>query len=112
MGSSLSSGTTLSNSGTLTSANGLYRAIIQYDGNFVIYRGNIPVWSAQVAQGIGPWKLTLQPNGNLVITDSTHAITFSSNTILKGTAPWQLVMQINGELILYDANMNPIWSAP
>jgi hypothetical protein len=46
------------------------------DGNLVIYKNGIIIWSSQTGgKGTGPYKLYLLSNGNLVFNDSKN-ITF------------------------------------
>ena len=104
------SGSVLHDSGSLNSQSG-YTAVIQGDGNFVVYHESNPVWSSNTCgKGRGPYSLNMQHDGNLVVYDSsTHAI-WSSNTSGKGKQPYKLIMQVDGNLVLYDSNKKPLWA--
>ena len=51
-------------------SNTTFKAIMQSDGNFVVYDGDTPIWnSGTVGMGEGPRRLVLNSDGNLVIYD-------------------------------------------
>src|SRR5262252_4911093 len=54
-GTTLSGGEYLNVNDSLRSENGIYKAVMQGDGNFVIYRGNAPVWASNTVRGIGSY---------------------------------------------------------
>ncbi|MFD0532324.1 hypothetical protein ACFQ1I_46420 [Kitasatospora arboriphila] len=54
-------------------------AQMQYDGNFVVYDGNTPVWASNTA-GFPEARLVLQDDGNLVIYSGSGQPVWSSNT--------------------------------
>jgi hypothetical protein len=74
----------------LRSKNGLFRAVLQADGNFVVYRGDgikDPVWA-------------IMPNGE------------KKELPPAGAGPFELVMHQGGDLVLYGkpgANRNVYW---
>ena len=79
-GSSLATGAYLATNDYLVSANGLYFAIMQSDGNLVIYHGSDPahqgafVWNSGKAPGAGVYGATMQNDGNLVVTSGTTVV--------------------------------------
>ena len=79
-GSSLATGAYLATNDYLVSANGLYFAIMQSDGNLVIYHGSDPahqgafVWNSGKAPGAGVYGATMQNDGNLVVTTGTTVV--------------------------------------
>ena len=98
--------------GNLLSENGFFRAIVQDDGNFVIYKDTDPVWySATYGQGKAPYKLVMQTDGNLVLYDSTQKALWQSGTSGKGTRPYVLTLQNDGNLQLIDSLKTAIWSS-
>src|SRR5438552_16752363 len=50
----------------LASANGVYQAVYQTDGNFVVYGGGRPLWNTHT-NGRASDVLIMQNDGNLVI---------------------------------------------
>jgi len=107
----LSENSTLHQGNALRSTNDAFRAIMQDDGNFVVYRDHRPVWASGTdGKGEPSYHLTMQEDGNLVVYDSTGAPLWASNTMHKGTRPHRLVMQNDQNLVLYDAHDNPTWA--
>ena len=55
---------------------------MQSDGNLVLYfRSNVPIWNTQTnGKGIGPYKVIVQNNRNIILTDSKNEVLWSSNT--------------------------------
>jgi hypothetical protein len=54
-------------------------AIMQTDGNFVIYDGNAPLWATNTSNQPGA-SLVLQDDGNLVIYDVQNRTLWATNT--------------------------------
>ena len=100
----------------LQSTSNQYYAILQTDGNFVIYltypfRTSNAVyatstWTSRLQR---PFSLTMQTDGNLVMYDQYGRAVWSSNTYAKGQAPHKLIMQSDANLVIYDNNWVPIW---
>ena len=113
----LSNGATLHQEGYLRSTNDAYFAIMQRDGNLVVYtsRDFSPVnaqWSSNsFDKGQPPFCLIMQDNGNLVIHDVNDKKIWSTNTAGKGVKPHYLTMQIDRNLVLYDGYHRPIWAS-
>ncbi|CAF2650846.1 unnamed protein product [Rotaria sp. Silwood2] len=101
----------------LRSTNEAYYAIMQRDGNFVVYtsRDFSPVnaqWSSNSAgKDQQPFHLMMQNNGNLVIRDVNNKAIWSTHTAGIGAKPHHLIMQIDRNLVLYDGNHQPIWAS-
>lgn len=104
----------------LQSRNGYFQAIMQADGNFVIYQLGKPIWASQTAgQGFTPYNLVMQQDGNLVVygylnrcaPNQACVPAWASNTNGKGTAPYILVMQNDGNLVVYDSNLTATWAS-
>jgi hypothetical protein len=96
---------TLRNNEQITSADGRYRAVMQSDGNFVVY-GSGALWNSSTF-GSG-FHLILQSDNNLVVYEGT-APKWNSGTYGKGSSPTRLVMQNDGNLVLYDAAGSALW---
>ena len=112
-----SKGTTLTPDGYLgvndflLSANGQYRALLQADGNFVLYRGNAVLWQSQSARGQGVYTAMLQPDGNFVVYTGTpsqpqEAIWASDSAQEGGT--YVLKLENDGNLEIH--RRSPIWT--
>jgi hypothetical protein len=96
--------------GKLTSPSGTYRAVMQDDGNFVVYRGDSPIWALNnfgVPLVPGAWAgwwgdsfAILNPAGGAPIWKAGE----------DGKGGVKLVMQDDGNLVVYDSNNNPTWS--
>ena len=78
--SNITAGTTIGPNQFLTSPNRWYIALMQEDGNFVIYnKASKAVWSTLTGNaGVSTFKY--QTDGNLVIYDGTNKATWNSNT--------------------------------
>ena len=92
--------------------NGPYMALMQPDGNFVLYKDSQVLWSSKSGNtGMGPYALSMLESGNLVIRDSTNNFIWSTNTTNMGTGPYKLMLTPNGNLSIFDAKKNILWSA-
>lgn len=102
----------------LESDNGKYVARIQDDGNFVVYsmkdKDNVKnaIWNSGTnGKGKGPYRVTMQEDGNLVVYDSTNAALWNSQTNGKGTPDYKLIMQDDGNLVVYDKTGKATWNS-
>lgn len=98
----------------IRSSNQVYSAVIQGDGNFVIYDEvkKMNLWSSGTAgKGTGPYRLAMQ-DGNLVLYDGQHRMQWSTNTKDTGKGPHKLRMDDDGHLRIYDSEKNVIWWRP
>ncbi len=113
----LQNGAVLYQEGYLRSTNDAYFAIMQRDGNFVIYtsRDFSPVnaqWSSNSTEkGQEPFRLIMEDSGDLVIRDAYNKQLWSTYTAGKGRKPHHLIMQIDRNLVLYDGHHKPIWAS-
>ena len=98
--------TYLASGQALTSENGRFTAVMQTDGNFVLYDGQYPKWSMNT-RGAGNY-LIFQNNGNVMLTNEQQFEFWESNTRDQGAT--RFVLTNSGNLVLYDADMNTIWS--
>ena len=118
-GSSLANNQTLNMGAYLTSPNGNYKAIMQNDGNFVMYQGTAggsAVWASGVVPGVGngPYRAVMQVDGNFVIYQGTGegtAIWASGVVPGIGNGPYHAGMQNDGNFVVYQGTgRHAIWS--
>ena len=103
----LTSDQTLSAGTELTSPNGQHRAVMQGDGNFVIYRvTGVPKW-ATGTDGRAVGGIIMQGDGNLVMYDPNGPVWASGTDGHPGAV---LVMQDDGNLVIYDVDGTPLWA--
>lgn len=103
VGETLSSGSTLLREQQLESANGHYRAIMQDDGNFVVYQNATgrSLWASGVGGGAGSdYRLTMQSDGNLVVYDRSGGAKWSAGSFGSDTN-YFLKLDNNGGLTVY-----------
>ena len=85
-----------------------FKAIMQNDGNFVIYRGNKFIWQTKTNNNPGA-KAEFRANGNFVLLGANNSAPFSTNTPnMNGK---KLVMQGDGNLVIYNFSGRPIWAS-
>jgi hypothetical protein len=113
-GSTLTSPGTLTSTGQmLTSPSGKYKAVMQTDGNFVVYNGaNKVIWALNIGprvQYIAGSTAVIQNDGNFVFYGPGGSVVWATNT--RGTAyPYKLIMQDDGNLVIYDSNNRATWA--
>ena len=113
-GDRISSGTgagILTENQKLVSNNGRFEAVMQVDGNFVIYAENRqPIWATGTnGVGLPPYKLAMQADGNLVLFASS-GVTWATG-IRGGTAPYTLIMRNDGNLVVEASSHHRIWAS-
>lgn len=91
----------------LTSPNGVYQAVMQADGNLVVYGRGRSTWQSR-SYGQYDNRLVMQGDGNLVIYGAQNQVRWHTNT--WGNAGSRLVMQDDGNLVLYNASSQAIWN--
>eukprot|EP01084_Bolivina_argentea_P029267 54308_1 len=97
----------------LTSLNGSYKAVMQTDGNFVVYENNgnkVKFATNTAKKGSGPYVCAMQADNNLVVYGNGKAL-WASHTDNKGEKSARCVMQNDGNLVVYDSKNNAIWSS-
>ncbi len=110
-----SKNTYLKASQCLTSKNCNYRAIMQNDGNFVIYeRKNgkeTAIWNTRTAGNSGA-HFVLQQDGNLVVYSKASKPLYASNTNRKPFADYKLMLGDDGVLqLIKKSNNSVIWKS-
>ena len=101
-----------------SSLNRGYNAIMQQDGNFVIYLSNLfeprnaLFATGTNGKGTGPYRLIMQADNNLVLYDKNNKPTWASNTNGKGKlGTAYCIMQNDGNLVIYDENKKVLWAS-
>ncbi|MCI2958593.1 hypothetical protein MN032_12895 [Agromyces atrinae] len=105
-GDTLGAVSTLPTNMYLESGNGRYRAVMQTDGNLVVYDNGRAIW-ANDRRGANA-SLTMQGDGNLVSYAGGRAIWATGTT---GRGAVRLVMQNDGNLVLYTASGQAVWAS-
>jgi hypothetical protein len=92
----------------IKSENGMFTAIMQNDGNFVIYQDGYSkaLWYTKTT-GIYGGYFAFQTDGNLVVYDSSSRARWHSNTSGKGAT--RLLMQNDGYLAAYNLDNKIVW---
>lgn len=111
--STLYHGLNLSVGGEIMSPNGQYEAILQGDGNFVIYEntsdGKVAHWATDTAgAGYDSYSLVMQEDGNLVLYGDGQPI-WASNTAGAIGSAFYVMMQDDGNLVIYNNNSDWVW---
>lgn len=114
LGSQISK-TAMTTNQALVSPNGRYLAVMQTDGNAVVYDTtlNQAIWNSGTAGKAKGGFVNVQEDGNLVVYDPTLTAQWNSKT--DGGAgtrrAFTLAMQDDGNLVIYDSQGgNPLWS--
>lgn len=92
----------------LMSQDGQSVLILQTDGNLVLRRNFIPVWSTNTA-GSNPDRLIMQPDGNLVLYNKANSPVWYSGTG-SGGSPY-LTLQTDSNMVIYAGNYTALWSS-
>jgi uncharacterized protein YkwD len=109
IGSSLAIGNSIYSGQSLYSPSYTYQAIMQHDGNFVVYRTSdfTPVWSTNTV-GSSANVVNYQTDGNLVVRPGGGPAAWAAGTNTYGGT--SLRMQDDGNLVLYNSAGHPVWS--
>eukprot|EP01133_Synstelium_polycarpum_P012471 gene12471-14630_t len=112
----LSNGEVLTSTSTnAISAGNDYYLVMQDDGNLVLYHTTswLPhnaKWSSQTCnKGHGPFRFTMQADGNAVIYDSINHPTWATNTNRPGHGNYQFQVATNGTMCLKDSHHHQLW---
>lgn len=99
----LSSGQQLSQGQYIRSDDGRFIAILQTDGNFVVYNYNTALWDSGTYGNPSINRCVMQTDGNLVLYDNNNVAHWDSGT---WTYPGgNLVMQSDGNLVIYQSGV-------
>ncbi|NJM35806.1 MAG: hypothetical protein HC850_15160, partial [Rhodomicrobium sp.] len=104
----------LSANQAIQSGDGRYLAVMQADGNFVVYDYGIghSIWATNTAGASGA-RLSMQSDGHVVVYDAANGAAWASGSDGSGVnRAFNLVMQSDGNLVAYDSQGGqPIWSS-
>lgn len=103
----LQSGGRLTAGQQLTATGGAYRALVQGDGNVVVYGPVGAVWSSRTSRAGS--SLVQQSDGNAVVYDTTGAAAWDSRT--SGAPGARLLMQSDGNLVVYRPDGLALWNS-
>lgn len=93
----------------LHDSTGLIQAIMQTDGNFVVYIGGKAKFNTKT-NGYKGASISLQTDGNLVLRDKTGKVRWLTHTSIAGGGAY-LTLQADGNLVLRNKKNAPIWNA-
>ena len=96
---------TLRSGEQLASANGLYRLVMQANGDAVLYGPTGPTWHTNTTTP-GSY-LSMQGDGNIVVYSPNATALWASNTYDSPGA--RLIVQDDGNLVLYRTDNTPRW---
>ena len=103
-GDALYPGQLLKENEYLASNNRRFIAIMQGDGNFVVYNSERPIWASGMCTGHGGGYLEFTQDGRV---ESQNCREW--NTKRKGAV--LLIMQNDGNLVSYDSTGAPVWAS-
>ncbi len=114
-GSSLPNGESLGVGDYLLSQDGTCQAILQGDGNFVLYQGTRVWWATDTNQTspVSPNVVFMQTDGNLVMYKSTGGQALWASNVGFGPdqGPYTLTLANYGNLIVTDGKGQVTWSS-
>ncbi len=103
----------------LESENKKFKAILETNGNFVIYsdaccnleKKDIMVWSSNTkGKGLSPRRLIMHNDGNLILYDAKNVQIWKTEGEKKGIEPITLTMQDDGRLVITDSKKSELWA--
>ena len=85
-GSSLATNQVFEHGDFLVSPNAVYKAIMQDDGNFVVYQGATVIWASGLppAGVSGPYRAVMQADGNFVVSEVTGTVVLWASGVVPG----------------------------
>ncbi len=93
----------------LWSNSGQYRAVMQGDGNFVVYNASNTALFATGTAGNADAHVRMQADGNLVVYTTAGVAKWSSNTAPSSNDV--VVMQDDGNLVIYTTGGKAVWAS-
>lgn len=100
----------------LVSRNGVFNAVMQGDGNFVVYHNaSKPIWASNTHGLHGNLHVIMQTDGNLVVYNPSNPgenehPKWASNTCGMDSN-CVLIIQDDGNLVLYGGSSTTLWAS-
>lgn len=113
IGSDLKMGQNLRVGQSITSSNGQYYAVIQKDGNFVVYDKNKrPIWATATSVNVlsDGYRIAMQTDGNLVLYNQDNNAKWATQTEQDNALSFKLTLGDDGILKLFRESLC-IWSS-
>lgn len=107
MGDTLYADQELAPGAQLDSNNGVFRFVMQQDGNLVLYAAGNPLWDTPQTLGKAVSRCAMQGDGNLVIYGYPQAL-WATNT--DGNPGARLNLQDDGNVVIYGPGNNVLWA--
>lgn len=105
----LSSGQTMAAGDQICAPGGKCAAIMQGDGNFVVYNNGRPIWASNTMGSGG--SVMMQTDCNLVVyPPQPGPAAWASDTAGRGNS-CRVQIQDDCNLVVYDANNNAVWAS-
>lgn len=110
IGPILNNGMSLRPGQQLTSQDGTKILQLQTDGNIVLYKNSVAIWSTNTRGSMSEFKM--QNDCNLILYDTSNNKVWSTNTVMYGVSciSSYLTLQNDGNLIVYNQN-SIIWQS-
>ena len=108
-GSSMYAPNTLAVDDHLRSDDGTYRAVLQGDGNFVVYGPTGAIWST--ATSGSDTSLAFSKAGVLQVQAGNGDVLWTAQPAAGAVGPYRHVMQSDGNLVEYDGHHRAVWSS-
>ena len=83
-------------------------AVVQADGNVVVYGPTGPVWQTRTA-GVDS-SLEFSKDGTVRVVTGSGAVAWTAKPAAGAVGPYRLVMQTDGNLVEYDGHHRAVWS--
>ncbi len=97
----------------MVAANGYANAVMQFDGNFVIYNNSgTPIWNSGTQSHPGAIA-KFQSDGNFVIYSAElggHALWWTGTSRACCFTNWNVWMQGDRNFVIYDGSGHPVWA--
>ena len=106
-GSTMAGGQELRGGQQITSPGGRFRAVMQPDGNFVVYDGAAVLFHSHTWTSPGA-HVIMQTDGNLVVYAVSGQVLWHTWTF--GNPGSRLVLQDDGNLVVYRPDNRPLWN--
>jgi hypothetical protein len=110
LGPTLNNGMSMYIGQQLTSTDGSATLKMQTDGNIVLYKNSVAVWSTNTKGAMS--QLKMQNDCNLILYDASNAKVWSSNSGMMGMScvSSYLTVQNDGSVVIYNQNA-AIWQS-